>query len=59
MRDGDSTFSHHFREIAIRGLIRDVPTHAQDDEFLLEVAALEQRIRVTWHSHDWIVTSWR
>src|SRR6266481_1809323 len=37
MRDGESTFSHYFLEIAIRELIRDVPPHAQDDELLLEV----------------------
>jgi hypothetical protein len=59
MRDGDSTFDPHFRKTAIRELIGDLPTHAQEDEFLLEVAAPEQRIRVTWRSHDWIVTSWR
>jgi hypothetical protein len=39
MRDGDSWFGHHFREIAMRELMRDVPTHAQDDELLLEVIA--------------------
>ena len=54
MRDGDSAFSHHFREIAIRKLIRDVPTHAQDDEFLLEVTALEERIGIAWRS----LTAW-
>jgi len=46
MRDGESTFSHYFLEIAIRELIRDVPPHAQDDELLLEVTALEERIGV-------------
>jgi hypothetical protein len=52
MRDGDSTFGHHFREIAIRELVRDVPPHAPDDELLLEVTALEERIGIAWRSHD-------
>src|SRR6266849_2130783 len=57
MRDSDSAFSHHFPEIAIRDLIRDVPLHAQDDELLLEVTALEERIGIAWRSHDCMGTS--
>jgi hypothetical protein len=57
MRDGDSAFSHHFHEIAIREPKRDVPPHAQDDELLLEATALEERIGIVWRSRHWWDTS--
>jgi hypothetical protein len=53
MRDRDSTFGHHFREITIRELIRDVLPYAQDDELLREVTALKERIGIAWRTHDW------
>jgi hypothetical protein len=57
MRDGDPAFSHHFHEIVIREPRRDVPSHAQDDELLLEATALKERIGIARRSRYWWDTS--
>jgi hypothetical protein len=49
MRDGDSAFSLHFHEIGYESLY-EVYQRAQDDELLLEVTALEERIGIAWRT---------
>jgi len=56
MRDGDFAFRLQFHEIGYESLY-EVYQRAQDDELLLEVTALEERIGIAWRSHEWRDTS--
>jgi hypothetical protein len=41
MRDIYSALSHHFYQVSIAELISDVPSYAEDDDRMVEMAAME------------------
>lgn len=42
MRDRDSSLGHHLDEVAVAQLIGDIPSDAENDDCVIEVAATEQ-----------------
>ena len=45
MSDRQAPLGHHLDQVAVGELVAQVPAHAQDDDFLFEVSALEQIAR--------------
>src|SRR5262247_1110978 len=50
--DTDTALEHHCGEVAVRQVVGHVPPHAQDDDLLVEVAALEHRMAATTNHGD-------
>ena len=42
MRDIDPAFGHHFHQVMVTELARDVPTDTEDDDCAVKMAAMEQ-----------------
>ena len=51
MRQGESTFGHHLHEITKAEFVAQIPAHAEDDYFAIEMAAFEEFVHVE-HSSD-------
>src|SRR6202795_4817022 len=46
VRQGESTFGHHLHEITKAEFVAQIPAHAEDDYFAIEMAALEEFVHV-------------
>jgi hypothetical protein len=42
VRQGESTFGHHLHEIMKAEFVAQIPAHAEDDYFAIEMAAFEE-----------------
>jgi hypothetical protein len=51
-RHCDAGLEHHGGEIAVGQLVAHAPAHAQDDDLVVEVAALEHRMAATTNHTD-------
>ncbi|GAB7541596.1 hypothetical protein CS8_012590 [Cupriavidus sp. 8B] len=47
MRNRQAALGHHFNEVSKAEVVVQVPTHAQDDDLSVEVAAAKQRVDVS------------
>ena len=46
VRQGESTFGHHLHEITKAEFVAQIPAHAEDDYFAIEMAAFEEFVHV-------------
>ena len=46
MRQGEPAFGHHLHEITKAEFVAQIPTHAEDDYFAIEMAAFEEFVHV-------------
>src|SRR5882757_1278130 len=46
VRQGESTFGHHLHEISKAEFVAQIPVHAEDDYFAIEMAAFEEFVHV-------------
>src|SRR5882757_142432 len=46
VRQGESTFGHHLHEISKAEFVAQIPAHAEDDYFAIEMAAFEEFVHV-------------
>jgi hypothetical protein len=46
VRQGESTFGHHLHEITKAEFVPQIPAHAEDDYFAIEMAAFEEFVHV-------------
>ena len=44
--DRQASLGHHLDQVAVRGLIAQVPAHAQNDDLLLKVSGLKQVVLI-------------
>src|SRR5260221_14325317 len=51
MRHRQATLGHHLHQISQTQLESKIPAHAQDDDFPVEVATLEQLLYGLWLAH--------
>ena len=52
--EGQAAFSHYLDKIAQAELVAQIPTHAEDDDFAVEMTPVEQTLQISRLAH-WLV----